>query len=316
MTAKTSCERHGKVYCDERVTNNAERDCRRAVNAEKEGARQAFEVTREATEGVVKLQEAKAAAAELKADQQRKTADLAALGRAMHEQYREELVNLGADYRHDKTKIRAEQRVELAALKAENRKVIGDTMRAFAKQQNVERQAIAWRERSLLGRVWNAVDAGRSAKGWEQRLGKTLRATVSKSARIEGLRDEHQERRQVLYQQMISWARQRELDFRASYKSRYDTNYQRFVAARANTLDQYNTEQKDYRNMWAERSETRRKAWREFRRHYEPKERLRQLHGRQRENLQKLKEQEVRTESSSRLRSHGRSRARGYDVER
>lgn len=308
--------RHGKVYCDERVTNNAERDRQRAVNTEKQESRQAFEAMREATAGLGKLQEANTAAAELKADQQRQASELAALGRAMHEYYREELANLGADYRRDKAKIKAEQRVELAALKAENRKVIGDTMRAFAEQQNVERRTAAWRECSPLGRIWNAVDAGRSAEGWEQRLGKTLWATVSKSMRIESLRVDHRERRQVLYQQMISWARQREAEFKASYKARNDANYQRFVAARGSTQDQYKAEQKDYRRMWGERSQARREAWREFRQLYEPKERLRQLHDRQRENLQKLKEQEARTESHSRLRPHGRSRRRGYDVER
>ena len=309
-------KRHGKVYCDERVTNNAVRDRRRAVNAEKEGSRQAFEVMHDATEGLGKLQEAKAAATELKVDQQRKASELAALGRAMHEHYREELANLGADYRRDKARVRAEQRVELAALKAENRQVIGDTMRAFAEQQNSERQSIAWRERSLLGRVWNAVDAGRSAEGWEQRLGKTLWATVSKSARIERLRADYQERQQVLYQQMTSWAREREAEFRSSYKARYDANYQKFVAARASALGHYKAEQSDYRRMWAKRSEARRHAWQEFRRLYEPKERLRQLHDRQRENLQKLKEQEARTESHSRPRPHGRSRGRGYEFER
>lgn len=309
-------KRHGKVYCDERVTNNVERDRRRAVNTEKEESRQAVEVMREATEGLNKLQETKAAATELKADQQRKASELAALGRAMHEHYREELANLGADYLRDKTKIKAEQHVELSVLKAENRKAIGDTMRAFAEQQNVEQQTIAWRERSMLGRVWNAVDAGRMAKGWEQRLGKTLWATISKTARTEGLRSDQRERRQAVYQEVVSWAGQREAELRVSFKARYDANYQKFTAARASTLDRYKAEQKDYRCMWAKRSEARREAWREFRRLYEPKERIRQLHDRQRENLQQLKEKEARTASSSASRSHGRSRGRGYDVER
>ena len=286
------------------------------MNTEKEVSRQAVEVMREATEGLNKLQETKAAATELKADQQRKVSELAALGRAMHEHYREELANHGADYLRDKTKIKAEQHVELSVLKAENRKAIGDTMRAFAEQQNVERQTIAWRERSMLGRVWNAVDAGRSAKGWERRLGKTLWATVSKTARTESLRFDQRERRQAVYQEVVSWAGQREADLRVNFKARHDANYQKFTAARATTLDQYKAEQRDYRRMWGERSEARREAWREFRRLYEPKERIRQLHDRQRENLQQLKEKEARTASSSASRSHGRSRGRGYDVER
>ena len=196
---------------------------------------------RAATEGLGKLQEAKAAATELKADQQRKASELAALGRAMHEQYREELANLGTLTTVATKPISKQSSVlELAALKAENRKVIGDTMRAFAEQQNVERRTVAWRERSLLGRVWNAVDAGRSAESWEQRLGKTLWATVSKTARIEGLRTDQRERRQAVYQEVVSWAGQREAEFRVSFKARQDANYRKFtVVARASTLDQY-----------------------------------------------------------------------------
>jgi len=172
-------KRHGKVYCDERVTNNAERDRRLAVSTEKEGSRQGYEVMREATEGLGKLGEAKAAAAELKADQQRKASELVTLGRAMHEQYRAELANLGADYRRDKAKITEEQRIDLASLRAENRKLIGETMRAFTEQQNVERQSAAWRERSLLGRVWNAVncqslDGGLGTASWQDTVGDSL----------------------------------------------------------------------------------------------------------------------------------------------
>jgi hypothetical protein len=277
------------------------------VQAERELAHSIFEAMREATAGFDQNQRAGEAAADLKADQQRKAAELASVGRDMHEHYRQELSNLGADYQRDKQQIKAEQRAALAALKEENREAIRATMQAFAKQQDQERRTMLWRERSLLGRVWNAYDAGRQAEGLE-RFGKTLWSTLSRSARLDSLHAERAARRQAVYQQAVGWAREREAELRTAGKAKLDANYRKFLAARESTLRQYETEQKDYRRQWAERTAIRREAWQEFRKTWEPRERTRQLHERQKENLRRIEEQLARAE-----RNQGKNRGRGRD---
>ena len=46
---------------------------------------------------------------------------------------------------------------------------------------------MAWREKSLLGRLWNAYDVSQTADNTSRRIGRALWATVSQSARIDHL---------------------------------------------------------------------------------------------------------------------------------
>jgi hypothetical protein len=197
-------------------------------------------------------------------------------------------------------------------------------MQAFARQQDQERRTTLWRERSLLGRVWNAYDAGRSAEGFG-RVGKTLWSTVSRSARLDSLHAERAARRQAVYEQAVGWARKRETELRTAGKVALDANYQKFLAARESTLRQYETEQKDYRRQWAERTATRRKAWQQYRVNWEPRERLRrwevEKEERMRPHYERHKENYRRMwgdQAKSRQPTENRSRDKGrdYDYER
>ncbi len=96
--------------------------------------------------------DAKAAAELLQAAQRRQAAELAALGRAMHEHYRSELTNLAADYRHERSRQRATHRAEGATLEQEIRQRMKTELQGLAALQCEQRQTVAWRERSLLGR--------------------------------------------------------------------------------------------------------------------------------------------------------------------
>ena len=110
-------KRHGKVWCEERVRNNEHREQGELVRAAAQIPRPVSEAVRDATEGFNGNREAREAAAELRADQRQKAAELASLGRAMHQHYRHELANLAADYRRDKATIAKQQGAELVALK-------------------------------------------------------------------------------------------------------------------------------------------------------------------------------------------------------
>ena len=74
-------KRHGKVYCEQRVANNAERDQGQFVKDRSGMSRSTFDTFRSAMQGLNDSREVKQTAAELQCDQQRKAAELAAIGR-------------------------------------------------------------------------------------------------------------------------------------------------------------------------------------------------------------------------------------------
>ena len=170
--------RHGRIFCEQRVTNNAERDHGIFIKDRSNVTRSTFEAAKAATEGLNDNREGRQAATELKTDHRRKAAELAAIGRDMHEHYRTELASLGADYQRDKAGLRASHRAEQDRLQIEIRQAMKQAMRDLADTQRQERQTKAWREKSLLGRHWNAYDVGKSADSASQRIGRTLWATA------------------------------------------------------------------------------------------------------------------------------------------
>ncbi len=215
-------KQHGKIWCEERVHSNERRTHGEFVRGNAHVPRPIFEMVRDGTKGFNDNHDAKQAAADLKADQQKKATELAGLGRAMHEHYRSELSNLAADYRRDKAMIGKEQQAEMAALKVENSAMIRGTMAAFSSQQDQTQRATAWREKSLLGRVWNAVDAGRTAESFGQQVGKTLWTTASTSTRMASLHAERIEQRQAAYLEVTGSAKQREADLCLAHQEKFD----------------------------------------------------------------------------------------------
>ena len=143
--------RHGKIFCEQRVANNAERDEGNFVKDRSGVARSTFEATKAATAGLNDNRDAQQAAAELKADHRRKAAELAAIGRDMHEHYRTELANLGADYQRDKARLRATHRTEQDGLHAEIRQSMKQAMQrprghpaSGAAHHGMARKVAAW----------------------------------------------------------------------------------------------------------------------------------------------------------------------------
>ncbi len=300
---------HGKIFCEQRVTNNAERDQGRFVKDRSSVSRSTFEATRSATQVLNDNRKAYEAAAELKADHRRKAAELATIGRDMHEHYRTELANLGADYQRDKAHLKAAHRAEGDVLKTEIQQAMKSAMRDLVEAQGQEKQSIAWRERSLLGRLWNAYDVGQSADDAPRRIGRTLWAAVSRSARIDHLRQPHREQRDALFHNLKRLADGRIGELRQHQIQDVRAAYNKFQAARAATLRQYDQEQQGYRHQWAERNDSKREAWRAYQAKYRPMERERLRHQRQQDNLRRIEDRAQRlSNQASRGQNNERER--------
>ena len=78
--------------------------------------------------------------------------------------------------------------------------------------------------------------------------------------------------------------------------------YEKYQAARAATLRQYDQEQKGYRCLWAERNAARREGWRAHQARYRPLEREQLRRQRQQENLRRIENR------VQRLTNRGRGR--------
>ncbi len=318
-------KRHGKIWCEARVQNNELREQGEFVRGSANVPRPVFEAIRNGTKALNDNRDARKAAAELKADQQRKAAELMAQGRAMHQHYRDELAGLAADYRREKAKIVEAGREERRQLRQQLNVEFRKAKAALFAQQQKEWQTAAWRERSLLGRAWNAYKAGRRAESAVGRIGKTLWVSVSTTSRLVSLCQYQKEERQAILQAQNAEARMCQAELNVEIERRLDDNHQRQLAACASTYRRYQAEKRDYAGKWAERTEERREAWRQFRERWEPLERnrrrieqqqanLKMLHEKQRANLRQLKEQEER--SASRQPGRGRSRSRDDGMER
>jgi len=172
-------KRHGKIWCEAWVQNNQRREQGAFVRGSNNVPRSVFEAQRDGTKVLNDNRDARQAAAELKADQQRKAAELMAQGRTMHLYYRDELASLAADYRRDKARLIEAGKEERRQLREQLNVEFRQATAALLARQQKEWQTMVWRERSLLGRAWNAYDAGRSAENALGRARKTLWASVS-----------------------------------------------------------------------------------------------------------------------------------------
>ena len=248
-----------------------------------------------------------------------------AQGRAMHQNYRDELAGLAADYRREKTRIIEAGRAEWQQLREQLKVEFCQAKAALLARQQKEWQKTVWRERSLLGRAWNAYDAGRSAKNAVGQVGKTLWASVSARSRLTALRQQQAEERLVAFEALNIEVRRRHADLSADIDRRLDDNHERYLAAGTSTHCRYSAEKRDYAGKWAEHSEARREAWQQFREKWKSLEldrrrnerqqaNLQGLYQQQRENLRMLKGQE--TQASLQQYDRGKIKNRDDDMER
>ena len=318
-------KQHGKIWCEARVQNNARREQGEFVRGSTSVPRSVFEAIRNGTKAFNDNRDARQAASELKADQQRKAAELMAQGRAMHQHYRDELAGLAADYRRDKARIIEAAKDERRQLREQLNVEFREAKAMLLARQQKEWQTTVWRERSLLGRAWNAYDAGRSADSVFGQVGKTLRVSVSARSRLAALRQHQVEERQAVFQTLNAEVRKRQAELGVDIDRRLDGNHKRHLATRASRYRRYQAEKRDYAGKWAERTEARREEWRQFREKWERLERdrrrskqqranLQRLHEQQRKNLRRLREQEK--QGSSQHRGRGRGRTQDWGMER
>jgi hypothetical protein len=262
-------EKRGKIWCEERVSNNharevlgeftrAAKDQPRHVHEEEAKAKRARE---KAPEEAKRLREA----------EKQKDTDLSKRGRDLAEFHKSQWNELSNAHKERKAKIKqgAKTAVEKTTVRIieRNRPKLEQMRAAHTKQ----RRNFLVKEASLSGRVRNAIEAIRSISAspnnekYNGKMREAFEYLVSRSARAKRVKQVHNsERREFKINQnmQIRTAKARILK---KSKERQALNLEKFYNDRKSLKRAQSKENDSLQKAWLNRGKERKKAWRDFR---------------------------------------------------
>ena len=249
----------GKIYCEERVVNNAKRDQGEFVKAESV-PRQSFELA-EAVKPA--LNDNREAAERIKEEQKQKDAALNQYGRDMAARHRTALGELAGLYRETKDEVTTSLRAEIAATKQALKEAQRPAWKNLYREQWKETQRFERQDQTLIGRVGHALQAGR-LEG-ETRIGGFFRALVSAERRLAPFEAAQERARAEMGKGMRQTTRAAVDALRAEYRPIYQATYGEYQAARSQLLTRQQGERGQLKGLWVARHEDRRQALQQLR---------------------------------------------------
>lgn len=264
-------EERGKVYCEDRVLNNAARDRDEYTRGDKDKARHIYE--REAAN------DNSARAALLQAQHREQAAALADRGRDLRAKQAAQLEDLVRGHAARRNKILEDSARQRTIAIDQVRKSYRDRWQELARAKQDERAAFDEREQRVIGRLHNAlasIDFGALLEPTERRraLSGAFGALSSKGARLEALRRSQEAKAvEVLRVQRADEARAADLED-ARRQQAADRSRQRFLASREETLAQQAQERAALQAEWRAHGQAQREAWAKLEREKKRRERL------------------------------------------
>ena len=244
----------GKIYCQERVLNNAQRDQGEFVKAESV-PRQTFEM---AVEVRPALNDNREAAERLKLEHKQKDAALNRHGRDMAARHRTALGELAGLYRETKDEITRSLRAEVAATKQASKEAQRPEWRALYREQWRESRRFERADQTLAGRTLHALQAGRrEGESW---IGGFFKAMVSAERRLAPLQAAQERARAEMGKSMRQATKSAVDALRAEYRPIYQATYGEYQEARSQLLGRQQGDRDQLKAMWAARHEDRRQA--------------------------------------------------------
>lgn len=265
-------QQRGKVYCQQRVFNNAARDRGEYVRGEKSQARNVYEVENPANDNSAK---AKA----IKEELNRKAAELAAKARATAERHAREFAQLEERHRKRMEELEREAKRNTTIARDQVRKDYRQSWEYLFHEDQAERAQFDLRESKLFGKVQNAfkaIDFGAIVRGEDRRkaIGEAFQAFGDSGARLEALKKEQNDRAQELLAkqraeeqqaaQRIEWQRQGELA----------RNRELFTAERSQLVLFQQMDNAALKAHWRGHAQERSEAWEPLRREQERRQKL------------------------------------------
>lgn len=255
-------EDRGKIYCEDRVLNNAARARGEFTRAAKDKPRNIYEAEVPANDNSER-------AAAIQAEQRRKAAELSAQARDMRARHQSLLESLAADHRERVAQIRQDARRQATIVRDHIRQQHRPAWESLFETNRDELAAFEGREERLVGRVQNALNAldFRALMAGEDRrraISDAFAVFSSAGARLDALRRDQDERSRELL------ARQREAEAEGARmeRERRDSelarNRERFLQERNDAQLKRRMDEAALRALWRERAKERQEAWARF----------------------------------------------------
>lgn len=249
----------GKVWCDNRVINNAARRRGEYTRGVPSRARHVYEAEQQrvaANDNVV---------GPSRPDHKQKDAALSAATRQQQARQAEAWSQLESRHKQRVSEIRRETRRTIQRETLAVRETFRERWTQLHHEHQAEMRAFEQRETSLLGRIKNrfkAIDLGRIVGGQEkkQAIGEAFNALTTKGGRLEAVKRLQRTREAQLRREQ----RTQELDVsrqqRAVERQRLEENRQLFLTERSDLMLHHQMENARLRAQWLERHKERSRA--------------------------------------------------------
>lgn len=253
----------GKIYCDQRVINNAARDRGEYTRGDKDQARHLYEQQKKLAGNDNSMTQAALD------EQKRKDAAIAKRRRDMKVRHAAEFNSLDQKHKERIAAIRDEGAgavgKEIAAVRGEFR----PRWEAMHHEQKSDLGAFKQREDTFLGRMQNrfkAIDLRGMVRGEHKRrsLGEAFGALASKGARLEALKRAHANEKAHLEREQKQAEVEAARKQQAITQQRLVKNRQRFVAERSQLVLAQQMDRAALRAEWLERHRQRMAALEEI----------------------------------------------------
>ena len=281
----------GRVLCEERVKNNAQRQLRRDFDravpdrtprerpAPERTPRRDFQRAANENRGAYDARRAADRAARtnrqkaqsLRLAQAAKDRELSAKSRAIYARHRQQWQDLQKAHKDRKADIaRQREAAVIAAIAEVKARQKGDWRAFYADQRKAERGF--WRnEKSTLGKAWNmlrlAAETPVSKQGKEHRgqLSRVFNIIVSQKGRHDALKAVQEADKQLRSERSIESIRSTAKHTRDSFKDHYQRGWTQFQTDRAALIEQQEADRQGIKDSWKALRAEKAKEWQTFR---------------------------------------------------
>lgn len=265
-------QERGKVYCQQRVFNNAARDRGEYVRDTSWKPRNVYEEEKAANDNSPK---AKAIQEELK----RKAAELARRERQIRERHEREWRQMEERHRARTAELEREAKRGATIARDSVRKDYRQSWEMLFYEDDAERAAFELREQKLFGKVQNAVraiDFGAIVRGEDRRkaIGEAFQAFGDSGARLEALKKEQNARAQELLSRQRAAEEDAAKRIEGQRQAELARSRELFFAERSQLAMAHQMDQAAVRAHWLDHAKTRAREWEPLNREQQRRERL------------------------------------------
>lgn len=255
-------EQRGKIYCEERVINNAARRRGEYTRGVKSKARHLHELEQKTPANDHSFKA-------MRADQRTKDAELASRGRDLEAQHRKQWSKLEREHNQRAAKIRGDTAKAIGRAKTKVRQAFRDRWTEHYHEQQASMTAFEKREKTFLGRITNrfkSVDLPKIISGDEQghAIGEVFSVFTSKAGRKDAEIRRIKAKETALMREQHQAEQAAAVELRSQEQEHMANNRKRYLAERSDLVLHQNMAKAKLRSQWKQRNHERKAAHARF----------------------------------------------------